>query len=252
MINLVMFKVAMLFVKQVKPDHLGIKDFRSLITLIQDYFHFDEDLIRDYLINKDILYLLIDKERDNMIVGLVGCRYLECDNYYIIYVGTTVVEPQYQRNGFLYNVLFDQVIKAYLKHPFKEKYITASLTTAKVYNALRNFKRCYPRDDAKAPPEVLTVMDEVLKQVLPHAEHIRDGDVCIIRALRYKNFRAPFVEKDVCSHNGYFEKVNPNYIMGDQLLIASNVYISGFLQLAFMNMVSKVKKQLRKWGLMRV
>lgn len=234
-----MFKV-----KKTIPQHLNENEISQLLVLHMNIFNMDRDTTMVRLMDKNAIYLLIDAKIDK-IVGIIAFRYHETPNHFIMYIGNAVIDPEYQHNGFMYKVMISEAMRAFVKYPLKEKYITGGFTTPKVYNVTRHFPTFFPRADACIPEPEKNVMDIMVKEVLPDMNCVWENGVCLMKNLRSKGFKVGSVDCALKSHDGYFEKINPDFHIGDQLLMVIRLCPSIFLHGVKLSMCSYKRRLLK-------
>ena len=121
------------------------------------------------------------------------------------------------------------------------------MTTPKAYNLGKRFPHHFPCPTKETPQDVFSIMNTVANEIAGAQNYITTNDVIIINNFKKKKFMHNATQESISSYDGFFEKVNPDFIKGNQLLSVfpvtyKEVFLMGWN--SFYYIVKKIKRNL--------
>lgn len=238
----------MLIVTKYHPLKLE-EDLKNKIgDLHSSFFNLTREEAIRHLEKRDLVYVFSEKETGE-VVGTVATKWILHENSIVLYIGNAIVSEKHQHNNFLSHVIFRSYMKTLIMHPRKTIYVACFMTSPKAYNICKRFPDHYPRPDKKAPEYVLFLMDLVAREFAGPGKYTTNGDVIITDNFKRRKFMHNPSKEIIKTYDGYFEKVNPDFVKGHQLLTMFSTPFDSILLLAWNEayyFYKKIKKSMSK------
>lgn len=219
----------MISISKVNPSNLKSNEIEEICNLHHNFLGLKKSFITKNLLKKDIVYIFSHKETKK-IIGTIAGQYFFKDNSVVFYVGAAVIDPQYQHQNFLSYFFIDATKDICKKYFFKKKYYLSFITTPKAYNMGCKFPEHYPAPGIKTPEKIKELIEFALTQLVDKENYTKNGDIYIVNQLREK-IKSYGYGEDVASSDGFFEKVNPDFMDGNQLL---SIHVINLKSIAFL------------------
>ena len=146
-----------------------------------------------------------------------------------LFSGDTIVERAYWGKTPLRRMFVQYIWLYKLRNPFSKVYWFLISKGYKTYVVLaHNFKVFYPRYDKKTPALIKEIIDEYGKGLSP--DHYEPSSGRILGSQkkdRLKKEVAPIFNNlsQLNPHISFFEKVNPNWVQGDELVCLGEIQL---------------------------
>ena len=151
----------------------------------------------------------------------------------IIYVGWTMISPEYRKHGITQRLGFKTFLKQRLKHPLRDIYWMITSSTLNSYLVVvRNFRDCYPRADRQWPPRERAYVEQVLSRLGsswdPQTGVVERGGVSFYREGRVDQGEVDASDVDIA----YYMQANPGQAEGDSLVCLAPLSLKNFIYIA--------------------
>jgi len=162
----------------------------------------------------------------------------------VIYVGWTMISPEFRKHGITQRLGFETFLKQRLRHPTRNIYWMMTSSTLNSYLVLvRNFRDCYPREGRRFPPRETAYVEQVLERIgsqwNPATGVIARGGVSFYREGR--------VDKEDVNQNdpdiAFYITANPGQAEGDSLVCLAPLTLRNFAYIAKRQLLRGRKKK---------
>lgn len=220
----------MLFIEKINPMDLSSTDKREISALHRQFFGLDNGDIISYLQKRDLIYLFREK-KTNDIVGTLGVQWLVNKKSVVIYLGNVAIRKDYQRKNLLTQSFITIYFMTLRKHISKKIYFCCFMSTPKAFNITKHFPDHFPNEKDSTPPHIKSLMKALANEVVGEGNFIEHKDHILISNFSKKKF-IKAKHRSKC-YNGLFEKLNPDYENGHQLLTLFRVTMSACITSIF-------------------
>ena len=151
----------------------------------------------------------------------------------IIYVGWTMISPEYRKHGITQRLGFKTFLKERMKHPLRNIYWMITSSTLNSYLVVvRNFRDSYPRAGRQWPPRERAYIEQVLARLgaewNPQTGVIGRGGVSFYREGRVDQGDADATDPDIA----FYIQANPGQAEGDSLVCLAPLSLKNFAYIA--------------------
>ena len=162
----------------------------------------------------------------------------------IIYVGWTMISPEYRRHGITQRLGFKAFLKQRLKHPLRDIYWMITSSTLNSYLVVvRNFRDSYPQADRPWPARESAYVEQVLERLGspwdPQTGVIGRGGISFYREGRVDQGSIDSSEPDIA----FYAKINPGQAEGDSLVCLAPLSLKNFAYIAKRQLFKSKKKK---------
>ncbi|HBN22768.1 MAG TPA: hypothetical protein DD412_05975 [Holosporales bacterium] len=238
----------MIDITQHNPLTLQDELKNKICNLQRSFFDLEMGEAVRYLEARDLVYVFSEKENKE-VIGCVAIKWIQHEKSIIIYIGNVVFAEKYQRNNFLSHLFFPIYLRTLFKFPGKKIYFSCFMTTPKAYNICKRFPYHFPCSTQKNPQNVLEVMKVVAEKIAGAQNYEMNKGTILINNFKKKKFMHNASKEAIKSYNGFFEKVNPDFIKGYQLVVVFPISIKSVaiaVWSTFYYLVKKTKKEFIK------
>lgn len=151
----------------------------------------------------------------------------------VLYVGWTMISPEYRKYGITQRLGFQTFLKQRLKHPLRNIYWMMTSSTLNSYLVLvRNFRDSYPRAGRRFPPRESAYVEQVLQRIGsqwdPATGVIARGGVSFYREGRVDQENVDRTDPDIA----FYMTANPGQADGDSLVCLAPLTLKNFAYIA--------------------
>lgn len=162
----------------------------------------------------------------------------------VIYVGWTMISPEFRKNGIPQRLGFNAFLKQRLKHPTRNIYWMMTSSTLNSYLVLvRNFRDSYPQAGRRFPPRESAYVEQVLERLGsqwdPATGVIARGGVSFYREGRVDKEDVNQSDPDIA----FYITANPGQAEGDSLVCLAPLTLKNFAYIAQRQMQRGQKKR---------
>jgi hypothetical protein len=163
------------------------------------------------------------------------------DRAIVIYVGWTMISPEFRKHGITQRLGFRAFLQQRLKHPRRDIYWMITSSTLNSYLVVvRNFRDSYPQAGRHWPPRESAYVEQVLARLGsawdPQTGVIGRGGVSFYREGRVDQGDVDVSDPDIA----FYMQANPGQAQGDSLVCLAPLTLKNFIYIA--------RRQLRKSG----
>ncbi|MCP4914843.1 MAG: hypothetical protein GY909_17120 [Oligoflexia bacterium] len=240
----------------IRIEKLTEQQIGRLFYLYQHYYEntsievFERDLS-----NKTHIILLKNKKGREQGFSTLTRKDIEVDGkiYHVLYSGDTIISPDYWGTAALTMEFLKNIISAKFKRPFSPVYWFLISKGYKTYLLLaNNFINYYPRFDRQTPLREAQMIEGFSDSFFPGVYNNQTGLLKFDRSSheKLKSFVAPITEEMKTKYPkiAFFEKVNPEWMAGDELACIGRVEF-GLLIVHPLKVLLKKGKKLKAIGL---
>lgn len=217
----------MIVIKEYAPLDLKETLKESIYQLHQGFINLSRKKILKHLENKDLIYTFSNDET-NELAATISVKWVHYKNTVTAHLGSIVISEKYQRNNFLSHTICKVIVKTHLKYPTKKAFFSCFLSNPKAYNYTSRPLMRHPSPNTQTPQEIIDVMHNTVLNIAGSNNFTADKDIFIIDYLNHKNLKQKGI-KYLESKDGFFEKVNPDYESGKQLMMIFPSHPTGIL-----------------------
>jgi len=147
----------------------------------------------------------------------------------IIYVGWTMISPEFRKHGITQRLGFNAFLKERLKHPLRNVYWMMTSSTLNSYLVLvRNFRDSYPQAGRRFPPRESAYVEQVLARLGaqwdPATGVIARGGASFYREGRVDKDAVDTSDPDIA----FYITANPGQAEGDSLVCLAPLTLKNF------------------------
>lgn len=162
----------------------------------------------------------------------------------VIYVGWTMISPEYRKHGITQRLGFKAFLKQRLKHPLRDIYWMITSSTLNSYLVVvRNFRDSYPQADRPWPAREGAYVEQVLARLGspwdPQTGVIGRGGVSFYREGRVDKGAIDSSDPDIA----FYAKINPGQAEGDSLVCLAPLSLKNFAYIARRQLFKSKKKK---------
>ena len=162
----------------------------------------------------------------------------------VIYVGWTMISPEFRKHGITQRLGFHAFLKERLKHPTRNVYWMMTSSTLNSYLVLvRNFRDSYPRAGRRFPPRESAYVEQVLERLGsqwdPATGVIARGGVSFYREGRVDRDEVNQSDPDIA----FYITANPGQAQGDSLVCLAPLTLKNFAYIARRQLARSRKKK---------
>lgn len=204
----------------IRDNNISPEVQAKIVKLHQKFFDLDKDKIIELLMAYEEIHLYVDTSNQRL-VGTIGFKWVDCGEFITMYLGSTVVDPDYQKYGFLTTSIYLSVLKTIIKYPRQHKCVVALATTPDAYSYFKRLKNYWPKPDEDIPEHIVNKM-KVFCDIYC-SDHYRKNKNGLIIAYNSGQFDVDvsLLSSQKCTknmHSIWFEKNNPGFKKGEQLV----------------------------------
>ena len=161
------------------------------------------------------------------------------DKAIVIYVGWTMISPEFRKHGITQRLGFRAFLQQRLRHPGRNIYWMITSSTLNSYLVVvRNFRDSYPQAGRHWPARESAYVEQVLARIGaewdPQSGVIGRGGVSFYREGRVDQDNVDSSDPDIA----FYMQANPGQAQGDSLVCLAPLTLQNFLYIA--------RRQLRK------
>ncbi len=235
----------MVNITECNPLTLQTELKNKICNLHRSFFNLKKGEAARYLEERDLVYVFSEK-KSGEVIGTVAVKWIEYEKSIIIYLGNVVFCDKYQRQNFTSHAIFQSYLKTLFKFPGKKIYFSVFMTTPKAYNMGKRFPHHFPCPQQKTPQDILSIMKIVANRISGADNYSLNDDFIVVNNFKKKKFMLDPSKETVKSYDGFFEKINPDFIKGNQLLSVFPVTYKVVFLMAWNNVYYIVKKMQKK------
>lgn len=192
---------------------------------------------------KDETVFLVRARTTRHLVGFGTLSVIEVEHEVkkasIIYVGWTMISPEFRKHGITQRLGFREFIKQRLRHPLRDIYWMITSSTLNSYLVVvRNFRDSYPQVNRDWPRRESAYVEQVLNRLGsewdPKTGVVGRGGVSFYREGRVDHGAVDANDADIA----FYARANPGQSEGDSLVCLA--------PLTFKNFAYIIKRQLSK------
>jgi hypothetical protein len=162
----------------------------------------------------------------------------------VIYVGWTMISPEFRKHGITQKLGFLTFLKQRLKHPTRNIYWMMTSSTLNSYLVLvRNFRDSYPRAGRRFPPRESAYVEQVLARIGSQW----DPATGVIARGGASFYREGRVDRDEVNQNdpdiAFYITANPGQAEGDSLVCLAPLTLKNFAYIARRQLARGRKKK---------
>ena len=151
----------------------------------------------------------------------------------VIYVGWTMISPEYRRHGIIERAGFAAFLRQRLRHPTRRIYCMMTSSTLNSYLAMaRNFRDSYPRAGRELSPSERAFVEQVLERNgavwNPITGVIERGGASFYREGRVDQGGVDTSDPDIA----FYVSANPGQAQGDSLVCLAPMTLRNFWYVA--------------------
>ncbi|MDC1174330.1 hypothetical protein OAT67_02970 [Bacteriovoracaceae bacterium] len=244
------FPWSKLHASTIRVEKLDEKIIGRLFYLYQHYYEntsievFEKDL-------KEKTHIILLKNRKGQEQGFstLTRRDIEVEgrSYHVLYSGDTIISPDYWGTAALTMEFLKNIISAKVKRPFSPVYWFLISKGYKTYLLLaNNFINYYPRYDKQTPKREEKMLKSISDSFFPSVYNEETGLLTFDRSSheKLKSFVAPITDEMKVKYPkiAFFEKKNPDWMIGDELACIGRVDLSLVIVHPFKILMKKGKK----------
>ena len=183
---------------------------------------------------KDETVFLVRARTTRHLVGFGTLSVIDVDHEdkkaTIIYVGWTMISPEFRKHGITQRLGFKQFFKQRLKHPLRDIYWMITSSTLNSYLVVaRNFRDSYPQVNRPWPRRESAYVEQVLTRLDsewdPNTGVISRGGVSFYREGRVDQGTVDADDPDIA----FYARANPGQAEGDSLVCLAPLTFKNFL-----------------------
>jgi len=165
----------------------------------------------------------------------------------VIYVGWTMISPEYRKHGITQRLGFKTFLKERLKHPLRDIYWMITSSTLNSYMVVvRNFRDSYPQAGRQWPPRERAYIAQVLTRIdaewNPQTGVIGRGGVSFYREGRVDQGDVDTSDPDIA----FYMQANPGQAEGDSLVCLAPLNLKNFAYIARRQIFKNKKRNIDK------
>jgi hypothetical protein len=162
----------------------------------------------------------------------------------MIYVGWTMISPEFRKHGIPQRLGFQSFLRQRLKHPLRPIYWMMTSSTLNSYLVVaRDFRDSYPKAGRHYPPRESAYIEQVLAH-LGSTWDPRTGVIARGGASFYREGRVDQDEVDTSDPDiAFYMQANPGQAEGDSLVCLAPLTLKNFAYIARRQMARKKKRK---------